>query len=84
MPVVAGWMQRLGFVFSQSDPFAGIDLDAIVASANSGHAERFSAPNMEISPSGLGLKMWVPTLDAFRTFGAKGVEMVPWFCRAAQ
>jgi putative DNA primase/helicase len=53
----------LGFVFTKDDPFAGIDLDdSLDEQGNakawaSGIVERFSNTYMEVSPSGLGLKI---------------------------
>jgi primase-polymerase (primpol)-like protein len=54
-----------GYVFHQSDPFVGIDLDDCLEDTTGdpkpwcrGLLERFSDTYMEISPSGLGLKIW--------------------------
>jgi primase-polymerase (primpol)-like protein len=54
----------LGYVFSSEDPFCGIDLDNAL-NANGlpkpwarGIVERFSDTYMEVSPSGLGVKIW--------------------------
>ncbi len=54
----------LGFVFAKEDPFAGVDLDDALDEQGDvkawarGIVERFSDTYMEISPSGLGLKIW--------------------------
>lgn len=55
----------LGFVFHESDPFAGIDLDDCLEDTTGNPkpwcrviVERFGDTYMEISPSGLGLKIW--------------------------
>jgi Primase C terminal 1 (PriCT-1) len=54
----------LGYVFSNEDSFAGIDLDnsldehGDVKSWARGIVERFSDTYMEVSPSGQGLKIW--------------------------
>jgi len=59
------WYSGLGFVFSAMDPFCGIDLDdSLDLSGNPKPwaqpiVERFSDSYMEISPSGVGLKIWV-------------------------
>jgi Primase C terminal 1 (PriCT-1) len=56
--------QGLGFVFSKSDPFTGIDLDRCLTADGQvkpwaqGIIERFADTYMEISPSGLGVKIW--------------------------
>lgn len=59
-----GGYSGLGFVFSKSDPFAGIDLDDSLDAGEPkqwarGMIERFSDTYVEISPSGRGLKIWV-------------------------
>ncbi|HXI44186.1 MAG TPA: primase C-terminal domain-containing protein [Bryobacteraceae bacterium] len=59
------WYAGLGFVFSPDDQFCGIDLDDSLDAEGSpkpwvrGIVERFSDTYMEISPSGMGLKIWV-------------------------
>lgn len=59
------WYAGVGFVFSPQDPFCGIDLDdSLDAQAKPKSwaqpiVERFFDSYMEISPSGLGLKVWV-------------------------
>jgi len=58
-----GW-SGIGFVFSASDPFFGIDLDRCLDEA--GNLKRWAQPIMErfldsyaeISPSGRGIKIW--------------------------
>ena len=64
------WQRRaeqyagLGFVFSADDPFVGIDLDDCLDADGKlklwaqGIVERFSDTYIEISPSGLGMKIW--------------------------
>jgi primase-polymerase (primpol)-like protein len=55
----------LGFVFSSSDPFCGIDLDDSLDAEEKvkpwarGIVERFGDTYMEISPSGAGLRIWI-------------------------
>jgi hypothetical protein len=69
--VYAAWQKHpkrwsgIGFVFCEIDPFAGIDLDNCLDDTNEmpkvwcrGLIERFSDTYMEISPSGLGVKIW--------------------------
>jgi hypothetical protein len=59
------WYSGPGFVFAPEDPFCGIDLDDSLDSEGKpkpwarGIVERFSDSYMEISPSGVGLKIWV-------------------------
>jgi hypothetical protein len=55
----------IGFVFHESDPFVGIDLDDCLEDTTGdpkaciqAMLERFSDTYIEISPSGLGLKIW--------------------------
>ena len=54
----------VGFVFSEHDPFCGIDLDNSLDEAGAvkawarGIVERFSDTYIEISPSGRGIKIW--------------------------
>jgi primase-polymerase (primpol)-like protein len=55
----------IGFVFHESDPFVGIDLDDCLEDTTGDPKpcvqpmlERFSDTYVEISPSGLGLKIW--------------------------
>ena len=67
---LSAWRQNprryagLGFVFTRSDPFAGIDLDDSLDDEGNvkpwarGIVERFSDTYIEISPSGVGLKIW--------------------------
>jgi hypothetical protein len=56
--------EGLGFVFTQDDPFAGIDLDNALSQDGEvkgwaqGIVERFADTYMEVSPSGKGLKLW--------------------------
>jgi len=55
----------IGFVFTKEDGLAGIDLDDALDDDGDikawarGVVERFSDTYMEVSPSGLGLKIWV-------------------------
>jgi hypothetical protein len=71
-----GGYSGLGFVFSESDPFAGIDLDDCLDGEElkewaRGMVERFSDTYMEISPSGCGLKIWVRGVLPENVPGAK-------------
>jgi putative DNA primase/helicase len=71
------WYSGLGFVFSAIDPFCGIDLDdSLDLSGNPKPwaqpiIERFSDTYMEISPSGVGLKIWVRGTVPANLGGAK-------------
>jgi primase-polymerase (primpol)-like protein len=81
--VVEVWRRRpeqytgLGFVFSAKDPFVGIDLDnCLDAEGNlkdwaKGIVERFADTYMEISPSGLGLKLWAKGRLPFNVSGIR-------------
>jgi predicted P-loop ATPase len=57
--------QGIGFVFADSDPFAGIDLDNCIDQSGSFKPwtqpiiARFANTYAEISPSGCGIKIWV-------------------------
>jgi hypothetical protein len=59
------WYSGLGFVFSAQDPFCGIDLDDALDDRGEvkawarGIVERFGDTYTEISPSGVGLKIWL-------------------------
>lgn len=55
----------VGFVFHEADPFVGIDLDNCLEDITGhpkawcrGILERFGDTYVEVSPSGLGLKIW--------------------------
>lgn len=55
----------IGFVFHESDPFVGIDLDDALEDTTGNPkacirsmVERFGDTYVEVSPSGLGLKIW--------------------------
>lgn len=55
----------IGFVFNEADPFVGIDLDDALEDTTGNPKpcirpmiERFSDTYMEVSPSGLGVKIW--------------------------
>jgi hypothetical protein len=76
----------VGFVFSNADPFAGIDLDdALEEQCNvkpwaRGIVERFADSYQEISPSSEGLKIWVrgslpANLPGVRVVGGGQVEL---------
>jgi len=59
------WYSGLGFAFSPDDRLCGLDLDDSLDAEGTPKSwarpivERFSDTYMEISPSGLGLKIWV-------------------------
>jgi primase-polymerase (primpol)-like protein len=75
----------IGFVFHESDPFVGLDLDdSLDDRANPkpwarGVVERFADTYCEISPSGHGLKIWcrgnLPTNVGKVAVGDGGIEM---------
>jgi putative DNA primase/helicase len=75
----------VGFVFTKSDPFAGIDLDDSLDAFGqvkpwaAGIVERFSDTYMEISPSSRGLKIFargtLPANVAKVRIGDGGVEL---------
>lgn len=85
------WQRRprlyagLGFVFSEADPFAGIDLDDSLDAAGEvkmwarGIIERFADTYIEISPSGHGLKIFIrgtlPANVAKVRIGDGGIEL---------
>ena len=59
-------LDGVGFVFSDQDPFVGIDLDDCIDTSNGSFSdlaknvlERFPFSYAEISPSGTGIKLWV-------------------------
>jgi putative DNA primase/helicase len=57
--------QGIGFVFTETDPFAGIDLDACIDKTGAVKPwarpilEPFADTYQEVSPSGRGVKVWV-------------------------
>lgn len=59
-----GGYEGVGFVFSDADPFTGVDLDCSLAMGKiltpwaRPILERFEPAYCEISPSGTGLKLW--------------------------
>jgi predicted P-loop ATPase len=68
--VLSAWTRKptryagIGFVFADSDPFAGIDLDncmegGVLKPWAAPIIERFPDSYVEISPSGCGVKIWV-------------------------
>jgi hypothetical protein len=75
----------IGFVFDESDPFVGLDLDDSldcnggVKPWAQGIVERFADSYCEISPSGHGLKIWcrgnLPTNVGKVMVGDGGIEM---------
>lgn len=75
----------LGFVFSPSNNLTGIDLDNVLDSGGNlkswgvGIVNQFADTYMEVSPSGLGLKIWargsIPSCLAKVRVGDGGVEM---------
>jgi putative DNA primase/helicase len=79
------WYAGLGFVFTQNDPFVGIDLDDCLNADKTvkpwacGIVERFSDSYMETSPSGRGVKIWArgsfPANVAKVRVGDGGIEL---------
>lgn len=75
----------IGYVFHESDPFVGIDLDNCLDTDGTvkpwarGLVERFADTYMEVSPSGLGLKIWARGVLASNigkvASGDGGIEM---------
>jgi primase-polymerase (primpol)-like protein len=75
----------IGFVFHESDPFVGLDLDESLDDHSTpkpwarGIVERFADTYCEISPSGRGLKIWcrgsLPTNIGKVTVGEGGIEL---------
>ncbi|MFN7939112.1 MAG: primase C-terminal domain-containing protein [Bryobacteraceae bacterium] len=75
----------IGFVFADSDPFVGIDLDDCLDEQGmpkpwaQGIVERFADTYCEISPSGNGLKIWcrgiLPVNVGKVAVGDGGIEM---------
>jgi len=75
----------IGFVFYESDPFVGLDLDDSLDDHGNakpwarGIVERFADTYCEISPSGRGLKIWcrgnLPTNVGKVAVGDGGIEM---------
>ena len=79
--------QRIGFVFSEQDPYTGIDLDDCID--ENGNIKPWaqeiveklkSAAYGEVSPSGKGIKFWtkgkIPTNAGHKVFmGAEGQEV---------
>jgi hypothetical protein len=74
----------IGFVFTQDDPFVGIDIDDCIGSCGQLTSEgqdavqRFGSSYYEVSPSRTGLKFWIrgrlPTPSTGRKNPALGVE----------
>lgn len=75
----------IGFVFCESDPFVGLDLDdslddhGIAKPWARGIVERFADTYCEVSPSGRGLKIWcrghLPTNVGKVAVGDGGIEI---------
>jgi primase-polymerase (primpol)-like protein len=76
----------IGFVFSNADPFCGVDLDDCLDAEGDlrpwacGIVERFGDSYQEISPSGEGLKIWVrgslpANLPGVKVVGGGQVEL---------
>ena len=75
----------IGFVFHESDPFVGLDLDDSLGDEGNpkpwarGIVERFADTYCEISPSGHGLKIWcrgsLPANVGKVPVGDGGIEM---------
>lgn len=79
------WNAGPGFVFSDKDPFCGIDLDNCLDQNGTAKpwAQRiiqaFSDTYMEISPSGRGVKIWckakLPGTGKSKKQGGEGIEI---------
>ena len=76
-----GRFAGVGFVFSESDPYCGIDLDNCMA--EDGNIKPWAQPIVkklknvgygEVSPSGRGLKFWTRALLPANTSHRRGIE----------